>query len=165
MKTNRVLAAAMALALLTGQSNARAEDLPADARKVLERSEQELKAIQQRFEQEIKKVQQKAIEEVKDHQEKLIKELQALQDRYTKDGKLDAAVAIRDRIRAIKAGLVSGRRVEVLYASVWWKAEVLEEKEGKYYVHYEGYGDTWNEWVTRDRLRPLSDKEATPEKK
>lgn len=36
------------------------------------------------------------------HRQKAIRELETLQDRYTKAGKLDEAVAVRDRVRALK---------------------------------------------------------------
>ena len=66
--------------------------LPEDAQKVFDKySEQE---AQVRKEMEAK---------LQDQRAALVKELQTLQDSYTKAGKLDEAVAIRDRIRQLQA--------------------------------------------------------------
>src|SRR5204863_1141720 len=66
--------------------------LPDDAQKVFDKyTEQE---AQVRKEMEAKLQEQRAA---------LVKELQTLQDSYTKAGKLDEAVAIRDRIRQLQA--------------------------------------------------------------
>ena len=35
----------------------------------------------------------------------------------------------------------------------WYPAKVLREEGGKFLIHYEGYGDNWDEWVAVDRLR------------
>lgn len=70
----------------------RSEQLPEDAQKLFDKySEQE---AQVRKEAEAKLQEQKAA---------LVKELQALQDSYTKAGKLDEAVAIRNRIRQLQS--------------------------------------------------------------
>jgi hypothetical protein len=44
--------------------------------------------------------------------------------------------------------------VEVEWHGTWWPAEVLKVQGGKSYVHYTGWDDSWNEWVTPDRVRP-----------
>ena len=44
--------------------------------------------------------------------------------------------------------------VEVEWGGTWWPAEVLNVQGGKSYVHYTGWADSWNEWVTPDRVRP-----------
>jgi hypothetical protein len=37
----------------------------------------------------------------------------------------------------------------------WWPADVLDAQDGKYLIHYEGYGDNWDEWIALDRLRAV----------
>src|SRR5688572_20605715 len=38
----------------------------------------------------------------------------------------------------------------------WFKAEVLEAKEGSYRIGYPGYGRSWDEWVKTDRMRHIA---------
>lgn len=55
------------------------------------------------FEADARDIQQKADAKIKARRQQLIRELQVLQDTYTKAGKLDEAVGIRDRIQQLKA--------------------------------------------------------------
>ncbi|MDQ7778777.1 MAG: Tudor-knot domain-containing protein, partial [Planctomycetota bacterium] len=56
-----------------------------------------------------------------------------------------------------KAGAKSsadcGRRVGVLWGDKWWKAQVIDFKEGKSRIHYYWWDESWDEWVTADRIR------------
>jgi hypothetical protein len=70
------------------------ELLPADAREMVDQFETESKAIRTKANQEICRLRQP-----------LIRQLKPLQDKYTREGKLDEAVAIRDWIRALKEPL------------------------------------------------------------
>ena len=97
MSANRLLLVAL-VGLLAWGGPARGDDLPGDALKQLEKYEQEAAAIQK-----------KADAEIQAKKEKLIKELKALQDAYCKDGKLDEAVAIRDKIRLLRRGALEVR--------------------------------------------------------
>jgi len=72
-----------------------AEPLPADAQ-----------ALVTVFEGESAAIRQKAEQEVQAKRQTLITTLQALQDSYTRDAKLDEAVAIRDVIRQLKNSLL-----------------------------------------------------------
>jgi choice-of-anchor C domain-containing protein len=67
-------------------------DLPRDAGKRIKE-----------FEAEAETIRKKADAEIQALREKLLPELEALQESYTKAGKLDEAVAIRGRIRQLKA--------------------------------------------------------------
>jgi beta-lactamase regulating signal transducer with metallopeptidase domain len=69
-------------------------ELPGDARQLLERYEADSQAIRQEIEKKLT-----------ERREALIKTLQDLQDQYTKAGKLDEAVAIRDYLKAGGPGL------------------------------------------------------------
>lgn len=65
-------------------------DLPADAKELLTGFDGEAAAIRKKAEQEIQT-----------RREALIQSLKQLQDKYTRDAKLDEAVAIRDHIREL----------------------------------------------------------------
>src|SRR6516165_8224421 len=69
----------------------RADDLPSDA----------VKRIKQ-FEAEAEAISNKADAEVNARHEKLIADLENLKKEYTKSGDLDAALAIRERMRQLK---------------------------------------------------------------
>lgn len=79
--------------LLASLTRVQADELPSDAAKRIKQFEEEAGAIQKKAEADIKA-----------RRDKLIEDLQALQEAYTKAGKLDEAVAIRDRLRQLKAG-------------------------------------------------------------
>ena len=74
--------------------------LPADGQQLLEAFEADTKAIQE-----------EANQKTEARRAAAIKSLEALQDRYTKDGKLDEAIAIRDYLRAGGPGAGPGRRI------------------------------------------------------
>jgi hypothetical protein len=106
----------------------------------------------------------------------LLKRLRDLQTKYTKEGKLDEAVAIRDLVRLLEGAVAVGRpapvqdcaprvagpavryragqRVEVQWGGTWWAAEVLQVRGNQYHIHYTGWANTWDEWVTDGRIRP-----------
>ena len=48
-----------------------------------------------------------------------------------------------------------GDKVMVEWKGSWWPAEVIKVREGKspYRIHYDGYSNSWNEWVTDARIR------------
>ena len=50
-----------------------------------------------------------------------------------------------------------GDSVEVLWQNKWWPARVLEIKEGNYCITYEGFDSSWNECVTSERIRSVSE--------
>jgi hypothetical protein len=46
--------------------------------------------------------------------------------------------------------------VEVEWSGEWYKAKILEQKDGRYYISYVGYSSSWDEWVGPERVRPAS---------
>jgi len=46
-----------------------------------------------------------------------------------------------------------GANVEVNWHGKWYSAKILEAKDGRHFVHYAGYDDSWNEWVPDNRIR------------
>lgn len=82
---------AFALAAALGFTTwAHGDDLPDPARKRIGE-----------FEREAEEIRRKAEADIRARQQKLLEDLKVLQDVYTKAGKLDEAVAIRDRIRKL----------------------------------------------------------------
>lgn len=149
------------LALFAAGPAARSDELPADIEKLLKGLQEDESGIEKQAAEEIKKIQEKAEQELKKARDKVIEKLQALQDDYTRAGKLDEALAVRDRIRALKAGVFVGRKCEVLSGNTWYKSEVVQYKDGKYFIKYDGYGDSSNEWVGPERIRfPEAGKKA-----
>ena len=52
-----------------------------------------------------------------------------------------------------------GEYAEVLDGGVWRKSKILQTRENEYRIHYEGWADTWDEWVKPDRIRPLPEQD------
>lgn len=54
-------------------------------------------------------------------------------------------------------------KVQVDYNGSWHDATILKVNaaEGQYYITYDGWSDSWDEWVTKDRLKGY---EVAPEK-
>ncbi len=151
--------------VLTPAGPPAADRLPADAQEEIDQFRREVAHIV--LDAEAKIAAQKA---------DLLKRLRALQTKCTKEGKLDEAVAIRDRVRLLEGAVAVGQqvqvqgcvpcvvgpavpyracqRVEVLWGGRWWAAEVLQVRGNQYYIHYTGWGNTWDEWVTDCRIRP-----------
>jgi hypothetical protein len=48
---------------------------------------------------------------------------------------------------------VGGQHVEVAWDNFWWQGAVVRTKGDRSLVHYIGWNASWDEWVTRDRLR------------
>jgi len=48
-----------------------------------------------------------------------------------------------------------GDKVMVEWKGSWWPAEVTKLRDGKspYRIHYDGYSNSWDEWVTDSRIR------------
>ena len=46
-------------------------------------------------------------------------------------------------------------KVQIDHNGTWYDGKILKVNaaEGKYYVGYDGWDDTWNEWVTADHLK------------
>ncbi len=46
-------------------------------------------------------------------------------------------------------------KVEVNWKGTWYPAKILEKRNNKYFIHYEGYDNSWDEWVTIARIRRI----------
>ena len=49
-------------------------------------------------------------------------------------------------------------KVEVQWKGKWYPAIVLKINSNKYFIHYEGYAKSWDEWVAANRIRVISSK-------
>lgn len=64
---------------------------------------------------------------------------------------------------AVAAGLVwgtsearacaAGDKAQVLWKGTWYPATVRKAKGTECYIHYDGYGNSWDEWVGPDRIK------------
>jgi hypothetical protein len=151
--------------VLTPVAPAAADGLPADAKEEIDQ-----------FRREAARIGLDAAAKIAAQKADLLKRLRDLQTKYTKEGKLDEAVAIRDLVRQFEGAVAVGRpartqdcvprvagpavqyracqRVEVQWGGRWWAAEVLQVRGNQYYIHYTGWGNNWDEWVTDGRIRP-----------
>jgi hypothetical protein len=55
------------------------------------------------------------------------------------------SVAFQQRARQNQA--------EVEWHGTWWAAEVVKTNGDRFYIHYTGWDNSWDEWVGRDRIR------------
>ena len=50
-------------------------------------------------------------------------------------------------------GFTAGSMVEIFFGASWYMGSVLDVKDGKYKVHYDGWDNKWDEWVGSNRVR------------
>jgi hypothetical protein len=98
------LAIICAPALPASLVGAEPQGLPPDAEKVVKEYNAQVVAIQKKAEAEIESIRRRVEQEILAAREECRKTLKVVQDTYTKAGKLDEAVAIRDRIASLPAG-------------------------------------------------------------
>ena len=91
MKIYRLLSLLAALCVFAALPATRGDDLPSDA----------VKRIKE-FEAEDEAIRNKAEAELNARHDKLIADLENLKKEYTRSGDLDAALAIRERVRQLK---------------------------------------------------------------
>lgn len=48
----------------------------------------------------------------------------------------------------------AGDSVMVKWKGSWWPAQVVQVGAKKWYIHYDGYSNSWDEWVGPSRIRP-----------
>lgn len=51
------------------------------------------------------------------------------------------------------AAFNTGDPVQVKWKGSWYPASVIAVKGGKYKIHYDGYDNSWDEWVGNDRIK------------
>ena len=55
--------------------------------------------------------------------------------------------------------------MEIDWSGMWYKGVIREVANGSFKVHYDGWSDTYDEWVGAGRLRKTKDSGQTGEKK
>jgi hypothetical protein len=48
---------------------------------------------------------------------------------------------------------IAGSPIEVEWGQKWWPASILQAQGTQYLIHYTGWAASWDEWVTKDRIR------------
>ncbi len=43
--------------------------------------------------------------------------------------------------------------VQVEWKGKWYPAKILKQENGKFFIHYEGFDSSWDEWVTESRIK------------
>ena len=72
-------------------------------------------------------------------------------DGYTR--RWDATVDVSETRPFAPLAYAPGTRVSVQWNDEWFPATVREARLGVHLVHYDDYADTWDEWVSIDRVR------------
>src|SRR5690606_13080058 len=49
-----------------------------------------------------------------------------------------------------------GEKVKIEHNGSWYDGKILKAEGGKYYVTYTDWGDSWDEWVTVERLKEFA---------
>jgi hypothetical protein len=94
------------------------DDLPSDARSLIEASDRQIEALREqssrqaddiraRAERQAAEIESQANKDIQAVQLELLKQLKPLQDQVFREGNLDGALAIRERVRGLKAALVN----------------------------------------------------------
>jgi hypothetical protein len=74
-----------------------------------------------------------------------------------------APVPVTGHIDTVTSAWVSKEEVEVEWHGSWWPATLIERRGTQHWlVHYDGYGEEWDEVVAEPRIRERRAK-ATPE--
>ena len=50
----------------------------------------------------------------------------------------------------------TGQRVKVEWNGTWWDASVLKVEPSSFFITYEGFDSSWDEWVGPSRIKQLS---------
>lgn len=51
-----------------------------------------------------------------------------------------------------------GEKIEIDHNGSWYKGKIEKAEGDKFYVSYDDWDETWNEWVTADKLRGYATK-------
>ncbi len=134
--------ASMLVLLFGSLPVALADDLPRDAKDAITAHDEDAAAIRAEAEKKLEK-----------RKAELIAKLRQIESDFTKAGKVEDAAAVRDLIRRMTDTYPAGTFVDVEWKGTWYEAQVLESKDGKWHIRYDGYGPEWDEWVDTKRIR------------
>ena len=75
---------------------------------------------------------------------------------YTEKRRVEVA---EDKLAAVPADWMTAKakaEIEVLWGGTWFPATVLKKDGAKTLIHYVGWADNWDEWVTAERIRAIN---------
>lgn len=142
LRTNSILLVLLVVSLIH-VTTVDGDEIPAEATKLISD-----------FEMQVKLIEEEAAAKVRQRKAELVKTLEKLRDSLAEAKEFDDALALHERIRELKI-----ERVTVEWGGQWWPATVREKDGEDFLIHYENHADTWDEWVSKDRIRFTSDKE------
>lgn len=58
-----------------------------------------------------------------------------------------------------------GDKVQIEWSGSWYDGEILKVDGDEYYITYDGWDDSWDEWVTIDRLKGYGKQSSAPAQK
>src|SRR5262245_16994906 len=96
------------------------DELPREAREAIAQSDRDIAMLREnatrqateiraRADEAAAEIEDRAEQQVRDRQLELYRTLRPLQDRFARDGRLDEALAIRERIRSLRASLLQAQ--------------------------------------------------------
>lgn len=64
-----------------------------------------------------------------------------------------AASADSGRARGPSVTYNVGEPVSVNWKGAWYPAKVIKAEETRWFIHYDNYDNSWDEWVGMDRIK------------
>lgn len=120
----------------------------------------EVDELMRQFQNDVQQITTQAQKTVEVRRQQTVQQLEQMAQALAAGGNDAAAAKAREMARRLGGGgfgapaaRAAGAKCEVLWSGTWYKAVVLEQKDGKFQIKYDGYGDEWNEWVGPDRIR------------
>ncbi len=107
-----------------------------------------------RFEKDADAIRAEADTKLKKRREALVEELKKVLDRHVRDKNEDEAKVVRTLLAMMDRTFAVGTKVDVEWKGTWWPAEVIKVDDGKWRIRYDGYDETWDEWIDKTRIRP-----------
>ncbi len=68
-----------------------------------------------------------------------------------------------DNTTKIEQIIKQGDQVKINWQGTWYVGKILKKQDDKYYISYDGYGKSWNEWVGPERIRKENESGSKPE--
>jgi len=130
-------------------SPAFAQELPPEAKDVLDVAERDRVTIQKQADAAITA-----------RQARLALDLKSVERQLRLQGKLAAAARVAEESAKVGGAVVAEKRVEVEWNGQWYPAKVLKTEGQRSFIHYENYGPEWDEWVGPNRIRTVEAKPA-----
>lgn len=75
---------------------------------------------------------------------------------YIADGTISGWLSNEKPSPAMEIQWRIGQCVEVEWQGKWWPAEILKVRGNSFFIHYESFDSSWDEWVDASRIRRRS---------